>query len=317
MKIVIMGTGVMACLFGGRMCQLGHEVWLISNWKEQVEKIGKDGLLISEKGKENQVFHPGVAYKAEVSVADGVMADLVLISSKGYQTAKTLVNAMPAIGSETLVLTLQNGMGNGDAIAEVIPPDRVFQGAASVAADLETIGHVVDNTNHNRTPLINIMPYNRVDSPKCKVIEELFTAMGYSTWVEAAAEKNIWKKLAINASGNAIAAITQLANCDYNNDMDGFTLISQLCAEVCAVANAKGISLDYNETRAFIHRTYYNQSHYPSTSQDVHNRRMTEIETINGFVFKEGKALGIPTPVNETMLHLVKLITNNYDKQWR
>lgn len=317
MKIVVMGTGVMACLFGGRMCEAGHDVWLVSNWKEQIEKISKDGLIVSEKDKEDKLFHPHAIYKADEVVADGKYPDLVLISSKGYQTAKTTINALPAIGSATLVLTLQNGMGNGETIAEKVPEDRVFQGAASVAADMVEYGHVADNTNRNRSPLINIMPFNRQDSDKCQVIEKLFTAMGYSTMVAAAAEKNIWKKLAMNSSGNAIAAISQLANFVYANDMDGFILLSQLCAEVCAVANAKGIPLDYYETRAFIHKTYYNQHHYVSTCQDVHNERATEIDTINGVIVREGKALGIPTPVNETVYHMVRLISNHYAEQWK
>ena len=83
------------------------------------------------------------------------------------------------------------------------------------------------------------------------------------------------------------------------------------------MAQAKGIPLDYQETRAYVHATYYNQHHYVSMCQDIHNRRPTEIDAINGTIVREGRALGIPTPVNETLMHLVRLITKHYDDQWR
>ena len=118
MKIAIMGTGTMACLFGCRMLQQGHEVWLVSGWKEQVEKIAANGLVLSENDKEDVVLHPHVTLNAADAVADGVYPELVMISSKGYQTAYTMGRAMPLVGPERRVLTLQNGMGNAETIAQ-------------------------------------------------------------------------------------------------------------------------------------------------------------------------------------------------------
>ena len=317
MKIAIMGTGTMACLFGGRMIQNGHDVWLVSGWKEQVEKIGADGLILSQEGQENVVLHPHVTLSAEEVVADGVYPELVMISSKTYQTARTVRNALPLIGEKTRVLTLQNGMGSAEIIAEKVPVSRVFFGAASVAADSHGLGHVKDTTNRNRTPLISIIPMSRQEDPFCAVLESLFTSLGYSTDASVGAEIFVWKKLCLNSCGNALAGITQLSNHIYSNDQDAFILINQICAECCAVAQARGIPLNYDETRAYVHATYYNQRHYVSMCQDIHNRRKTEIDAINGTIVREGRALGIPTPVNETMMHLVRVITNHYEDQWK
>ena len=317
MKIAIMGTGTMACLFGGRMIQNGHDVWLVSGWKEQVEKIGADGLILSQEGQEDVVLHPHVTLSAEEVVADGVYPELVMISSKTYQTARTVRNALPLIGEKTRVLTLQNGMGSAEIIAEKVPGSRVFFGAASVAADSHGLGHVKDTTNRNRTPLISIIPMSRQEDPFCAVLESLFTSLGYSTDASVGAEIFVWKKLCLNSCGNALAGITQLSNHIYSNDQDAFILINQICAECCAVAQARGIPLNYDETRAYVHATYYNQRHYVSMCQDIHNRRKTEIDAINGTIVREGRALGIPTPVNETMMHLVRVITNHYEDQWK
>ena len=82
------------------------------------------------------------------------------------------------------------------------------------------------------------------------------------------------------------------------------------------MAKAKGIDADYDDLRSYVHFTLYNQHHYVSMCQDMHNKRPTEIDTINGAIVREGKKLGIPTPVNETLMHLVRLISNHYADQW-
>ena len=316
MKIAIMGTGTMASLFAARFCQKGHDVWMVSGWKEQLDTIASDGLILSETDQPDLTVYPHVTASAKDVVSDGRFPELVMIWSKGYQTERTIRNALPLIGEETIVATLQNGMGNADIIAKYVPQENVFFGSASLASDAEGLGHVKDTTNHNRTPLVSVVPLTRKDDERCTQLKDLFESLGYSTAAGAAAEFYVWKKLCLNSCGNALAGITQLANYVYANDQDGFILISRICAECVQVAQANGIPIDFDEMRAFAQATYYNQHHYVSMCQDIHNKRPTEIETINGFIVSEGRRLGIPTPVNETMLHLVRLISRHYADQW-
>ena len=316
MKITIMGTGTMACLFGSRMLQAGNTVWLVSGWEQQVKKISQDGLILSEKDREDILCHPNVTLRAEEVIADGIYPDLVMISSKGYQTERTIQNALPIIGDQTRVLTLQNGMGNADTIAKHVRTDHIFFGAASVAADMVELGHVKDTTNRNRSPLISIIPFSHKEDDFCGKLGGLFTSLGYSTDASVAAERFVWKKLCVNCSANAVAGISQLANYLYAPDEDGSVILNQVCAEVCAVARAKNIPMDAQETAAYVHKTLDTQHHYVSMCQDMHNKRRTEIGTINAYIVKEGAALGIPTPVNETLMHLVNLISRHYEDQW-
>ena len=317
MKIVIMGTGAMACLFGARMSEQGNEVWLISGWKEHVSQIVQNGLTVQEKDKPSFTVYPRAGLNAaEVLAGDAAYPELVLISSKGYQTDAAVQKALNIIGPDTCVLTLQNGIGNADIIAQYVPEDRVFWGSASVAADLLELGVVKDATNRNRSPLISIMPYNKSADERTIHIGNLFQSLGYDTKASCDAELNIWKKLTINACANAVASISQLPNYIYSNDPDGLILLKQICAEVCAVAQAKGIKADCDEFSAYVYKTLHNQNHYVSMCQDVHNKRQTEIESINGAIVKEGQKLGVPTPINETLLHLVKIISNHYDERW-
>ena len=316
MKIAVMGTGAMACLFGGRMAQYGHETWLVSGWKENVTVISEKGIVLKEKDREDLVVKPYATLNASDVIADGVFPDMVLVSCKGMQTEATIKRALPIIGENTSVLTLQNGMGNADVIAKYVPESQIFYGSASIASDLLGLGLIKDTTNHNRAPLISMMPYNKTDSAALAQIGALFASFGYTTLAAPNTEKNIWTKFCLNCCGNALAGITRLSNDVYSNDRNGFIMLNLLCAEAVAVANAKGVDIDYNEMRAYMHATYYSQHHFVSMAQDIHNKMPTEIDTINGYLVKEARKFGISVPYNEAMVHLIKLISSHYDQVW-
>ena len=316
MKLAVMGTGAMACLFGGRMAQQGHETWLVSGWKENVSVIKENGIVIKENAKEDLIVKPHTTLNAADVIADGVYPDMVLISCKGTQTEATIKKALPIIGANTSVLTLQNGMGNADVIVKYVPENQVFYGSASIASDFLGLGAIKDTTNHNRSPLISMMPYNKTESSALSDIGTLFKSFGYSTLAAPNTEKNIWTKFCLNCCGNALAGITRLSNNVFSNDRNGFIMLNHLCEEAVAVANAKGIDIEYHEMRAYMHATYYSQHHYVSMAQDIHIKMPTEIDTINGYLVLEAKKLGIAVPYHEVMVHLIKMISSHYDEVW-
>ena len=315
MKIVILGTGAMACLFAGRMAHAGHNVWMVSRWSENVEKIKKDGIHIMEKDRPVLVSRPSATTNPGDVTADGAAPDLVLVSCKTWQTNETLRYSREIIGENTCVLSLQNGLDNDKALARHVNPNNVFFGGASLGAEIPELGIVQDSTNRNRSPLICFMPMNRIIDERTVRLGELFQSLGYDTDATLNAESWIWSKLCINCCANAVSAVAQLPNCIYSNDRDGFILLNQIAAEVSAVAEARGVPANYEELRAYVHFTLHNQRHHTSMCQDVHYQRQTEIDGINGAVVREGRRLGIPTPVNETLTHLVRLIQNNYNER--
>lgn len=305
----------MACIFAGRMAGAGHEVWMITRWKEQADKIAKDGLKLMEQGRPDLLVHPRITLRPEDAAADGVSPELVLVACKTWQTEETLKYSLGIVGENTCVLSLQNGLGNEKILARYVDPERVFFGGASVAAEIPEPGTVQDVTNRNRKPLISLMPMSRVVDDRTDRIGGLFQSLGYDTDASLAAESWIWRKLSINCCCNALSAIAQVSNLVLSNDRDGFILLNQITAEVCAVANAAGVPFDYDELRSYIHTTLHNNRHYTSMCRDVHDRRPTEIDSINGAVVREGKRLGVPTPVNEALTRLVRLIENHYGER--
>lgn len=172
-----------------------------NRWKPSFKAV----WFSAKRASDDLVLHPHVTLHAQDVVAGGAgYPELVMISCKGYQTVRTVANALPLIGPDTRVLTLQNGMGNAEIIAERVPVEHVFFGAASVAADSHELGHVVDTTNHNRIPLIGIAPLSRREDPFCDVLEKLFVSLGYTTSASVASEQFVWKKLCLNSCGNAL-----------------------------------------------------------------------------------------------------------------
>ncbi len=160
MKIAILGTGAMACLFAGRMVQAGHEVWMVSRWQEHVEKINRDGIRMLEQNMPALTLRPRATLRPGDVTADGVSPELVLVSCKTWQTKDTLRYSLDMIGENTCVLSLQNGLGNEETLAQYVNRNNVFFGSASVAAEIPEPGTVQDFTNRNRSPLISLMPMN-------------------------------------------------------------------------------------------------------------------------------------------------------------
>ena len=315
MKITVMGTGAMACLFAARLAGQGHEVWMVSHWKEQLAAISRDGLTLREDGKPDALTWPRVTDRPELVTEDGRDPRLVLVLCKGYQTQRTMQDAVKLLGADTLVLTLQNGLGNAECVARYVPERNVFFGAANVGARVPAPGVVEKTGNYRRWPQISLMPMDRRMDGRGDFIARALEDAGFGTEITLEAEAFQWKKLCVNACGNALAAVTRLRNGDFANDPEGQALMADICREICAVARAKGIPAETEEWTRFVQDTLAPSMHFTSMGQDVVRGRETEIESINGAVAALGRELGIPTPVNETLARLIRLISHHYSQQ--
>lgn len=317
MKIVILGAGAMGSLFGAKLVKGGIEdVWLIDIWEEHVRKIQKDGLLLETKdGKEivkiNAVLSPDEAY-ADI----GGKVDLIIVFVKGTATETAVSNAEIIIGENTKIITVQNGLGNAEKIAKYVNPKNIYYGTTSVGSNILEAGSV-KHTSENRVSATYLMPYKGDITSDLKAIAEMFTSCGLDTVASGETEALIWEKLTINCVGNCLSVLLRLTMKTIMDDSkgNGEKLVDLIIDEICKVAKAKG--LDFNRERIdWIIPRMRKTENYSSMGFDAKNKKPTEIDAINGAIIREGKKLGIPTPVNETLYYLVKLIENNYDELW-
>src|SRR5881296_2450850 len=139
MKIAVLGAGAMGSVIGGLLAKAGSNVILIDVWKQAVDSINSNGLKIEDKtGHAETVKVCATGHPASAGVVD-----LVLVFVKCYHTETAVRNALPIVGPNTIVLSLQNGWGNGPRIAKIVGEEKLLLGVCYHSATVAGPGHVL------------------------------------------------------------------------------------------------------------------------------------------------------------------------------
>jgi 2-dehydropantoate 2-reductase len=307
MRIAILGAGAMGGAIGALLAKAGNEVTLIDVWKEAVEAINRDGLRIQNKAGE--VTTHGIRAVTSPALVAGP-ADLLLVFVKCYHTADAVKTALPVLGPDSTVLSLQNGWGNGPRIAEVVGRERVVLGVCYHSATVLGPGHVL-HAGQGRT---FIGEMDGAVTPRVMKIAETFKAAGLDIEASDQVLKEIWSKLALNVATLPTSSTIKLTAEKLPNTPEMQSLMRALLQEVVAVAQQQGITLDldehWNAITSLLGRLAPNTR--GSMLQDVENRRRTEIDVMCGAIVEAGRRLGIATPYNNAMLWLIKALEANY-----
>ena len=323
MKIGILGAGAMGSLVGAHLKKGGGEVHFIDIFEEHVKAIRENGLIMeleSEAGPQT-VFVDGA-----VTDGNGVgNCDVVIVLVKCVDI-EAAVEANPGLfGKNTIVIALQNGVGAADILAKYFDGDRLGLGSLSSSANIVGPGRIIGRTRFPNSPKgIYFSPVN-LNTPNRQIfneLEKLWCDGGMPAECSDKTEEFIWKKLCSNVMINGLAALLQIANEDIDGHPDGWMLMRELARETCEVAGAKGIKLDldyYWKDRSgrIYDRGRVKNFHYVSALFDSVQQRKTEIDFLNGTVVREGKKYGIPTPYNETVWRLVRVMQDTYDHKFK
>lgn len=292
MKIAVMGAGAVGCYMGAMLARAGHAVTLIGR-AQHVEAVRQHGLYLDAR-----TFQEHVPMQATTEPAGVTGADIVLFCVKSTDTEAAGLQIAPHLADHTVILCLQNGVDNAERLQAAIG-HATIPAAVYVATEMAGPGHV---KHHGRGDLIVGA------SPASDGIAEAFTASGIPTVVSDNAIGVLWSKLIVNCAYNALSAIPQLPYGRVVEVEGAHEVMQDVLAECLAVASAAGIAVpeETAQTLASLAASMPNQ--YASTAQDVARGKPTEIEHLNGYVVRKGEALGVPTPVNRTLLTLVRLI---------
>ncbi|MHB0870853.1 MAG: ketopantoate reductase family protein [Chloroflexota bacterium] len=297
MKLLVVGPGAMGTLFSGMLSLGGHEVWLLGRRPEVIEAIDREGVTIV-RGETRQ----RVAVRATVRAQEVGPAELVLVFVKAYDTLQACKDALPAVGADTVVLTLQNGLNNVETIASVVGRERVLAGVTAHGATLLGPG-LVRHGGEGETAIGELG--GRV-TERLERVAGAFRQAAIEVVVSRAVSSLIWGKLVVNAAINPVTALLRVPNGQLLGHPETRALMEAVATEVAAVAQARGVVLPYDDpwesVETVCRRTASNRS---SMLQDVERGIQTEIDYINGAVAREGELLGVPTPVNWTLTQLV------------
>jgi 2-dehydropantoate 2-reductase len=301
MKIAIIGAGAMGSLFGGMISRAGHDVLLYDPYREHVDAVNVGGLVIEEAGSgESVLCRP----RATGEPGDVRGPDVMIVFVKSTVTARAARQFAGAARPDTIVVTLQNGLGNEGILRECFGSSRTAAGVTSQGATFLAPGRI----RHAGTGPTHLgMSDGR--SERLASFAEVLRAAGFETHVEKEVARLIWSKLVINVGINALTALIGEPNGRLMDFEETRLLMADLVAEALAVADARGIRLTYAEPLSMVQevarKTGANRS---SMLQDFDRGRETEIEFINGAIVREAAALGIPVPVNAAVTRLVKAL---------
>ena len=302
MKIGFVGCGAIGSCYASYLVDK-NEVCVLDTYAPVIEAIKKDGILVDKcapghgDGKTISV-HPAIATTdpKEIGVVD------LLIVFVHYQYLEDAVrNALPMIDKHTMVMCLQNGYGNYDEIAKVVPEEQIIIGNTAFGATPIAPGHV-KHSGYGRTNM------GTVKAPMEKVEEaaETFRACGLETDVHENVFNAIWHKLLANVAINGVSALLETPNGFIKKNPYANNTTEMLIKEAIAGANASGCTLDYEtELEHAYDVSIKTDETISSMVQDVTHHRETEIRIINGAVSELGKKYGIPTPCNDMILNLV------------
>ena len=302
MKIVIIGAGAMGGLFAARLAAAGEDVSVVDVWAEHVDTIRTQGLIL-ETGEGEVRTKPAAVTRVEDLAA--CAADLVIVFVKSGMTAAAARSAQTILGPVGRVLTLQNGLGNAEMIAEVFGADRVLAGTTAQGATLIGPGRI----RHGGRGDTHIGRLTGPVDDFCREAAMILSRAGIPAIAEDTVQSLIWGKLVINVGINALTALLRFTNGQLNDHAETRELVKLAVAEAVQVAAASDVRLPYDnaveKVLAVAAATATNRS---SMLQDILRGRATEIDAINGALVREGVRLGVPTPVNATLTLLIKAL---------
>jgi 2-dehydropantoate 2-reductase len=297
-KVAVVGAGGIGSIFGGRLAAAGHEVWLLHRRPEVVEALQRDDLHLTAADSDEHI-----PVHASLDPREVGAVDLVLITTKSFDTRAAAEASRPLVAEPTCVLTLQNGLGNLETIAEVLGAERSLLGMTYLGAAVRGAGHVAFTAPG---PTF-IGEANAELSPRVLDLAQAFSAVGIPTQATEHLWDLVWGKLVINAALNATCALLGADGDDILACPAASHLTGVVAEESARVAAALGINLPYADAaeRVWQHCRDIRTSK-PSMLQDMERNRPTEIDAINGAVVRAGQRAGVPTPYNQALLLLVR-----------
>jgi len=305
MKILVMGAGAVGSVFGGFLAENGNDVSLIGR-DRYIQAIRTEGLKISGIWGEHLVRNiKGFTSVSEIRESN---FDFVLLSIKSFDTEEAVKQILPHVGPQTLIIALQNGLGNIETIARIAGKERTIGARVIFGVELVEPGHFKVTAIADKVLLGAVS--QDVSTERVMEIAAKINHAGIPTAATNEIEKFIWTKVLYNCCLNAPAALLDTCYGKLGEFEATREILRAIITEVLAVAENRGIDMGFTDAAAY-EKVFYEEllpptyAHHPSTLQDLKSGKKTEIEALNGAIVRMGKEKGIPTPVNWTLTQLI------------
>ncbi len=302
-RVCVVGCGAIGSLYAAHLARLDDvEVWAVDVSRTHVDAINSHGLQVTGRDQFTAPVH------ARTSAEDVPPCDFGIVATKAEHT-HAAVAACAAVFADAAVASVQNGLGNEEVLAELVP--RVIRGTILPAGAVTAPG-VVRYDAPGDTWLGPFEP--RPASPaEVRTLSDLLTRAGLPCHALADARGPQWDKVVFNSATSPLAALTGLPMGPLCSDPALRVEIDALVAEAQAVCAALGIELSKDPAAMLAEAIEIAHDHRPSMLQDVLARRRTEVDVLNGGVAAQGRAAGVPTPRHDAMVALVHGLERSWE----
>ena len=296
MRIAVIGAGAMGSIYGGHL-SLHNDVYLIDTNQTVVDHINQNGLILQEDGKD-VTYHP-----TAVTSTHGIEpVDLVILFVKSLFSKAALSNNQGIIGPNTYLMTLQNGSGHEDILAEFAPENRIIIGTTEDNGAVLGLGHV----RRGGSGKTNIGMLTEDKENFLAKLKECLDSCGFQGNIHENIRQLIWNKLFTNVSLSAVTGVLQVPMGFIAGNEHAWAITKQLIHEAVAVAHGLGLEADEEDITEKVRQTSLGSPEgITSICADLRDGRKTEVNTISGSVVRASKKCGVPAPTHEMIVDLV------------
>jgi 2-dehydropantoate 2-reductase len=298
-KVAIVGCGAMGSVYAALMADAGHEIHAVTLWPDHAEAMARRGLHVEGASGDRTVrLHAGMT-------SDGIgPCDLVIIATKAFDVEAAARSCLPLLARHTVVQTIQNGLGSAERVAPIVGGDRLAVGVVGgFGASLRAPGHV----HHNGMEMVRFGSHAGLPRSALEASAAIWESAGFKVALFDDVPRMVWEKLIMNVTFSASCCLTGMTIGEVMHDANAWRVARGCADEAIAVARAGQIHLEVGDPIEHIrHLGGRIADARPSMLLDHLARRRSEIDVINGSIPREGARLGVATPVNDTVVALVK-----------
>lgn len=300
MKIAVFGAGAMGSVYAGLLAEAGHEVRAVDIWREHVDAINQDGLRV--EGASGDRVVRGI--DATSNATDVGECDLYVLATKASGVGPAAKMIASLMGSNSIVITIQNGLGAGERIARHMDTGRVLLGVADgFGASMKGPGHV----HHNAMNLIRVGEMSGGMTERLLRITRVWQEAGFNAQAFEDIDQLIWGKYICNVAFSGPCTVFDYTLGELMADSAAWAIAQGCALEVFALGRAKNIAFSFEDPLEYV-EAFGNKmpDARPSMLLDHHAKRASEIDAINGMAVELGRELGIPTPYNEVLSAIIR-----------
>jgi len=306
MKIAIIGAGAMGSIYASFLAQNNNDVIAIDLWEEHLDAIRENGLRVSGFSGDNTVKN----IKVSNNIEDAKGCELFIIATKAAGVGSVASKLSPITSNDSVILTIQNGLGAGERIASYMPTDNILLGVAQgFGASMVGPGHA----HHNNMSMIRIGEMNGGITQRLEKLVKVWCDAGFNAKAFEDIEQLIWEKFVCNVAWSGSCSIFRKTLGEVMNNEHMFNIAKGCALEAKKMGDLKRVNFTFDDTVNYI--TEFGKkllNSKPSMLQDVESKRLSEIDAINGMVVTLGIQNNIETPFNTAVSSIIKAQEADY-----